>query len=188
MGTTGVVSPNTFKRLHDFSHGVLDHVKSYYNSSLWQTESKGPSVLSTPLVAEKPAQMNGIHELPSQLKEAETLRPSSETETEMPEMSEVSSAPFLKKQSKQLARSSLVQPPLSFSEYPHKPKTPRVLRAFCTQKSHLCYRGPNLNNPPASHTGPEREFHQSGLSSLAKARLERILFPNTSSTYLLLNI
>ena len=113
MGTTGVVSPNTFKRLHDFSHGVLDHVKSYYNSSLWQTESKGPSVLSTPLVAEKPAQMNGIHELPSQLKEAETLRPSSETETEMPEMSEVSSAPFLKKQSKQLARRSLVQPPLS---------------------------------------------------------------------------
>jgi len=99
VGTTGVVSPNTFKRLHDFSHGVLDHVKSYYNSSLWQTESKGPSVLSTPLVAEKPAQMNGIHELPSQLKEAETLRPSSETETEMPEMSEVSSAPFLKKQS-----------------------------------------------------------------------------------------
>merc|ERR1711899_533740 len=133
VGTTGVVSPNTFKRLHDFSHGVLDHVKSYYNSSLWQTESKGPSVLSTPIVAEKPAQMNGIHELPSQLKEAETLRPSSETETEMPEMSEVSSAPFLKKQSKQLARSSLVQPPsLSFSEYPHKPKTPRVLRAFCT--------------------------------------------------------
>ena len=115
MGTTGVVSPNTFKRLHDFSHGVLDHVKSYYNSSLWQTESKGPSVLSTPIVAEKPAQLNGIHELPSQLKEAETLRPSSETETEMPEMSEVSSAPFLKKQSKQLARSSLVQPPLSLS-------------------------------------------------------------------------
>jgi len=74
-------------------------VKSYYNSSLWQTDSKGPSVLSTPIVAEKPAQMNGIHELPSQLKEAETLRPSSETETEMPEMSEVSSAPFLKKQS-----------------------------------------------------------------------------------------
>jgi len=99
VGTTGVVSPNTFKRLHDFSHGVLDHVKSYYNSSLWQTDSKGPSVLSTPIVAEKPAQMNGIHELPSQLKEAETLRPSSETETEMPEMSEVSSAPFLKKQS-----------------------------------------------------------------------------------------
>ena len=113
MGTTGVVSPNTFKRLHDFSHGVLDHVKSYYNSSLWQTDSKGPSVLSTPIVAEKPAQMNGIHELPSQLKEAETLRPSSETETEMPEMSEVSSAPFLKKQSKQLESSSLVQPPLS---------------------------------------------------------------------------
>ena len=113
-GTTGVVSPNTFKRLHDFSHGVMDHVKSYYNSSLWQTDSKGTSVLSTPIVAEKPKQMNGTAGLPNQLKEAETLkRPSSETETEMPEMSEVSSAPFLKKQSKQLESSSLVQPPLS---------------------------------------------------------------------------
>jgi len=82
-----VVSPNTFKRLHDFSHGVLDHVKSYYNSSLWQSDSKGTSVLSSPIVAEKPVQMNGF---PDQLKEAETLRPSSDTETEMPEMSEVS--------------------------------------------------------------------------------------------------
>ena len=92
-GTGGVVSPNTFKRLHDFSHGVMDHVKSYYNSSLWQTDSKGTSVLSTPVVAEKPMQMqNGSHAgMPNQLKEAETLkRPSSETETEMPEMSEVS--------------------------------------------------------------------------------------------------
>ena len=100
-----MVSPNTFKRLHDFSHGVMDHVKSYYNSSLWQTDSKGTSVLSTPIVPEKPMQMNGSHAgLPNQLKEAETLkRPSSETETEMPEMSEVS--PSLQnghKQSKQL--------------------------------------------------------------------------------------
>ena len=99
-----MVSPNTFKRLHDFSHGVMDHVKSYYNSSLWQTDSKGTSVLSTPIVAEKPKQMNGTAGLPNQLKEAETLkRPSSETETEMPEMSEVS--PSLQnghKQSKQL--------------------------------------------------------------------------------------
>merc|ERR1712038_2248639 len=86
-GGSGVVSPNTFKRLHDFSHGVLDHVKSYYNSSLWQSDSKGTSVLSSPIVAEKPVQMNGF---PDQLKEAETLRPSSDTETEMPEMSEVS--------------------------------------------------------------------------------------------------
>ena len=83
----------------------MDHVKSYYNSSLWQTDSKGTSVLSTPIiVAEKPKQMNGTAGLPSQLKEAETLkRPSSETETEMPEMSEVS--PSLQnghKQSKQL--------------------------------------------------------------------------------------
>jgi len=88
-----VVSPNTFKRLNDFRHGVLDHVKSYYNASLWQTDSKAPSVLSTPVVAEKPLQVqNGTHaEMPNQLKEAETLkRPSSETETEMPEMSEVS--------------------------------------------------------------------------------------------------
>ena len=104
-GTTGVVSPNTFKRLHDFSHGVMDHVKSYYNSSLWQTDSKGTSVLSTPIAAEKPKQMNGSAGLPNQLKEAETLKgPSSETETEMPEMSEVS--PSLQntghKQSKQL--------------------------------------------------------------------------------------
>ena len=88
-----MVSPNTFKRLNDFRHGVLDHVKSYYNSSLWQTDSKAPSVLSTPVVAEKPLQVqNGTHAgMPDQLKEAETLkRPSSETETEMPEMSEVS--------------------------------------------------------------------------------------------------
>ena len=88
-----MVSPNTFKRLNDFRHGVLDHVKSYYNSSLWQTDSKAPSVLSTPVVAEKPLQVqNGTHAgMPNQLKEAETLkRPSSETETEMPEMSEVS--------------------------------------------------------------------------------------------------
>ena len=104
-GTAGVVSPNTFKRLHDFSHGVLDHVKSYYNSSLWQTDSKGTSVLSTPIVAGNPKQMqNGSAGMPNQLKEAETLkRPSSETETEMPEMSEVS--PSLQngnKQSKQL--------------------------------------------------------------------------------------
>jgi len=101
-GTGGVVSPNTFKRLHDFSHGVLDHVKSYYNSSLWQTDSKGTSVLSTPVVAEKPMQMqNGSHAgMPNQLKEAETLkRPSSETETEMPEMSEVS--PSLQNDNKQ---------------------------------------------------------------------------------------
>ena len=102
-----MVSPNTFKRLHDFSHGVLDHVKSYYNSSLWQTDSKGTSVLSTPVVAEKPMQMqNGSHAgMPNQLKEAdETLkRPSSETETEMPEMSEVSpSLQNANKQSKQL--------------------------------------------------------------------------------------
>ena len=114
-GTAGVVSPNTFKRLHDFSHGVLDHVKSYYNSSLWQTDSKGTSVLSTPIVAENPKQMNGSAGMPNQLKEAETLkRPSSETETEMPEMSEVS--PSLQngnKQSKQLVSVGLSNKGLS---------------------------------------------------------------------------
>jgi len=104
-----VVSPNTFKRLHDFSHGVMDHVKSYYNSSLWQTDSKGTSVLSTPIVAEKPKQMNGTAGLPSQLKEAETLkRPSSETETEMPEMSEVS--PSLQNGHKQSATTDNLPP------------------------------------------------------------------------------
>ena len=111
-----MVSPNTFKRLHDFSHGVLDHVKSYYNSSLWQTDSKGTSVLSTPIVAENPKQMqNGSAGMPNQLKEAETLkRPSSETETEMPEMSEVS--PSLQngnKQSKQLVSVGLSNKGLS---------------------------------------------------------------------------
>ena len=114
-GTAGVVSPNTFKRLHDFSHGVLDHVKSYYNSSLWQTDSKGTSVLSTPIVAGNPKQMNGSAGMPNQLKEAETLkRPSSETETEMPEMSEVS--PSLQngnKQSKQLVSVGLSNKGLS---------------------------------------------------------------------------
>ena len=114
-GTAGVVSPNTFKRLHDFSHGVLDHVKSYYNSSLWQTDSKGTSVLSTPIVAGNPKQMNGNAGMPNQLKEAETLkRPSSETETEMPEMSEVS--PSLQngnKQSKQLVSVGLSNKGLS---------------------------------------------------------------------------
>jgi len=52
-----VVSPNTFKRLAEFSHSVADHVKSYYNSSLWQSDSKGTSVLSTPLAAPKEHQV-----------------------------------------------------------------------------------------------------------------------------------
>jgi len=31
------------KRLYDFSAGVLSHVKSYYNPTLWQANSRGTS-------------------------------------------------------------------------------------------------------------------------------------------------
>ena len=161
-GTAGVVSPNTFKRLHDFSHGVLDHVKSYYNSSLWQTDSKGTSVLSTPIVAGNPKQMqNGSAGMPNQLKEAETLkRPSSETETEMPEMSEVS--PSLQngnKQSKQLVSVGLSNKGLSGN--PHELLWALVACSFVLlPQRHLLLsptwfvefvEWPQLGSPPSQH-------------------------------------
>jgi len=36
--TESVVSPNSFKKLMDFSSGVVTHVKSFYNPSLWETK------------------------------------------------------------------------------------------------------------------------------------------------------
>merc|ERR1712106_157774 len=44
----GIVSPNSLKRLYDFSAGVLSHVKSYYNPNLWQANSRGTSGELTP--------------------------------------------------------------------------------------------------------------------------------------------
>lgn len=49
-----VVSPNSLKRLYDFSAGVLTHVKSYYNPSLWQTNSRGTSGEMSPAAPVKP--------------------------------------------------------------------------------------------------------------------------------------
>jgi len=67
----GVGSPNTYKRLQEFSHGVLDHVRSYYNSSLWQSDSKATSVLSTPKIEPLPAKAEPtVLQLPEQLQEA----------------------------------------------------------------------------------------------------------------------
>jgi hypothetical protein len=37
------VSPESFKKLSDFSNGLLAHVKNYYNASLW---SPGPGLSS----------------------------------------------------------------------------------------------------------------------------------------------
>ena len=105
-GVGGFLSPNTSKRLQDFSHGVMDHVKSYYNPQLWQADSKGASVLSNP--AAEPKADPYVAALPQQLKEADVglitpergpkasnavLRPSTDTETDMPEMSEVQQLP-----------------------------------------------------------------------------------------------
>ena len=39
----GVVSPNSMKRLREFSSGVLNHVKSFYNPTLWSSNSRGTS-------------------------------------------------------------------------------------------------------------------------------------------------
>jgi len=49
-----VVSPNSLKRLYDFSAGVLNHVKSYYNPTLWQANSRGTSGELSPAAPAKP--------------------------------------------------------------------------------------------------------------------------------------
>jgi len=49
-----VVSPNSLKRLYDFSAGVLSHVKSYYNPTLWQANSRGTSGELSPAAPAKP--------------------------------------------------------------------------------------------------------------------------------------
>ena len=49
LGPKGFLSPNSYKkRLLDFSSGVVSHVKSYYNTSLWQTTSSGAKISSIP--------------------------------------------------------------------------------------------------------------------------------------------
>ena len=69
----------------------MDHVKSYYNPQLWQSDSKGPSALSTPqLRTEIIKDTNPVTNFPERLAPAhDSKRPSSETETEMPEMAPV---------------------------------------------------------------------------------------------------
>jgi len=48
LGPKGFLSPNSYKkRLLDFSSGVVSHVKSYYNTSLWQTTSSGTKISSS---------------------------------------------------------------------------------------------------------------------------------------------
>ena len=69
----------------------MDHVKSYYNPQLWQSYSKGTSALSTPqLRTEITKDTNAATHFPERLAPAhDSKRPSSETETEMPEMAPV---------------------------------------------------------------------------------------------------
>ena len=177
-----MVSPNTFKRLHDFSHGVLDHVKSYYNSSLWQSDSKGTSVLSTPIVAEKP--VNGIHGggFPDQLKEAETLRPSSDTETEMPEMSEVS--PSLQNGNKEQSKQHLVQ--FAAAWFTLSPTKDPVCRVPFAHKSLLF--APNTSQHNLIRTQPWTESlgllplgNSSNKTSLIKMDTSKDIMPDFSS-------
>ena len=174
-----MVSPNTFKRLHDFSHGVLDHVKSYYNSSLWQSDSKGTSVLSSPIVAEKPVQMNGF---PDQLKEAETLRPSSDTETEMPEMSEVS--PSLQNGNKEQSKQHLVQ--FAAAWFTLSPTKDPVCRVPFAHKSLLFARNTSQHNlirtqPWTESVGLLPLGNSSNKTSLIKMDTSKDIMPDFSS-------
>jgi len=87
----GVVSPNSLKRLYDFSAGVLSHVKSYYNPNLWQANSRGTSgeltpksPLTTVLVdpKEEPTEMS-VSPLPPDISEiSKTELPSKEPVSE----------------------------------------------------------------------------------------------------------
>ena len=43
-----VVSPNSFKKLMDFSSGVVNHVKSFYNPSLGETKMSNQNADATP--------------------------------------------------------------------------------------------------------------------------------------------
>ena len=48
LGPKGFLSPNSYKKkLLDFSSGVVSHVKSYYNTSLWQTTPSGTKISSS---------------------------------------------------------------------------------------------------------------------------------------------
>jgi len=103
----GVVSPNSMKRLKDFSAGLLNHVKSYYNPTLWQASSRGTSGELSPAAPlsprdtvlvdpkEEPTEMS-VSPLPPDISEiSKTELPSTEQELVSAPKSETENDPVL---------------------------------------------------------------------------------------------
>jgi hypothetical protein len=63
------VSPESIKKLADFSNGLLSHVKNFYNTSLWPPSAgAGTEIPATPSGGQAPPP--GFQSLPSSLPSA----------------------------------------------------------------------------------------------------------------------